>query len=289
VITVDVSFSVGVLDRTPADSSISDLASESSCDGVPIVIHQVDAALRKWCDAALKRLKPSADFAVFVGPPNRAPDGPHVGLHLLDVRPGSPRLNTRQPIVEIVTRYAVTAYNADDATESHRILGELLLSILETPALPDGGSPDALLKIEADLVSLQPADWLAFGVPPRPAFLIRVPIHRARALPDAPTVTEGIDVDWRSLRRLSGTVLGPNDVPLPGAEVRLNALGLTAYTDPAGRFQIASVPASEEDIQLDVRFNGRERQVSAKPGRPIVIRLTARRPADTGISGRGEG
>jgi hypothetical protein len=239
------------------------------------VIQQVDSALREWCAAALRRLDVPASVAVSLGPPERAPAAPHVGLHLLDVRPGSPRLNSRRPAVEILLRYLVTVHNADDPGAAHRILGELLLSALEDPSPTDGGLREAGLRMEIETGALQAADWLAFGVPPRPAFLLRVPLRRERPLPDAPAVTEDIDVGWRALRRLAGTVLGPGDTPLNGAEVQLPALGLVARTDASGRFSMPAIPGGPGEVHLHVLFNGRESQLAATPGRPLVVRLAA--------------
>ncbi len=79
---------------------------------------------------------------------------------------------------------------------------------------------------------LPPDTWAAFGTPPRPSFVLRLPVIKERPEPAVKLVRKPLTVKHTGLVGLHGAVLGPEDIPIAGARVELPAFGLSATTDP---------------------------------------------------------
>ena len=76
---------------------------------------------------------------------------------------------------------------------------------------------------------------------------------------------------------LLGRVVGPGDVPIPGAVVELPTLKLSTRTDSRGCFRFPFVPALNTLGGLEVRAKGEVLHVGAEAlaptEGPLVIRL----------------
>ena len=70
---------------------------------------------------------------------------------------------------------------------------------------------------------------------------------------------------------VDGIVLGPGDVPVPGAVVILGDGDRSAVTGPDGRFRFAS-PAGAP-VRVAARAHGRANSTAATAGEPAVITL----------------
>jgi hypothetical protein len=140
-------------------------------------------------------------------------------------------------------RYLVTAW-AEKPSQAHAILGELLLAAMDIP------------EYEVELDNIPPMIWVGFGIPPRPAFILRVPVRKERAQHPAQLVRELLHVEWAKTLRLKGVVFGPEDRPLSGVRIALmpeagdHSLELeyarlcsSTVTDERGLFTFARVPA----------------------------------------------
>lgn len=136
------------------------------------MIDEMDRSLREWIGTVL------GETPVSLGPPaGEKEDG--VKLYLLDLLEGpAPRERRSQPL-QLKLRYLVTA-TAEEPEEAHRRLGELAFAALESP------------DFEVELGALPASLWQAFGVAPRPAFLLRVPVRRERPARKVPLVLEPI-------------------------------------------------------------------------------------------------
>ena len=165
---------------------------------------------------------------------------------------------------------------------------------------------DLNVKFEFDLdVELEPVSsqlWSAFGIAPRPSFILRLPLPQEWPIPQpekAPPVTQGLAPVAGELVSLYGLVQGPNDTPLASARVEMislwdgpknpshlqevplttnyTQLERAAYTDPQGRFTLPGIQAAPAAKTLLVRARGQEQifitQETGAPDAPVVFRL----------------
>lgn len=222
------------------------------------MIDEVDRRLQDWTATVVGKIP------VSLAPPGRqGEEAPAVGLYLLEFAESpSPRTSGPQPL-QVLLRYLVTA-SSPRPEEAHRMLGELLFAALETPEL----------EVELGLVPL--ALWQAFGVAPRPAFTVRVPLLKERKTRPVRRVAEPLIVEASRLARLSGLVLGPGDLPLAGARVELPALNVSTRTDFHGHFHFSAVPEGSTGT-LRVQARGQELSViperPADPESPLIVRF----------------
>lgn len=229
-------------------------------DRLIYVIDSIDSQLQTWVQSV------AADATVSFAPPSAGDvdDTPRIHLYLLHIVPGLTRTNlpASNAVSELVLRYLVTV-EAADPTAAHRLLGELAFAALENTDFDVESEP------------LPPSMWRAFGTPPQPALLLRVPLQRPRPQPEAPLVRQPLAVETASITALTGRIVGPDDVPLSGATVELPGLHLRQTTDPNGRFHFPTVPRTEQH-SLRIRARGREMTVDVEPsdpGQPVIIRF----------------
>ncbi|MCU0518329.1 MAG: DUF4255 domain-containing protein, partial [Oscillatoria sp. Prado101] len=79
------------------------------------------------------------------------------------------RGSQRTPL-QAAARYLVTTW-AGTPEDAHRLLGDLLFAAMDSAAF------------QAELNPLPAAAWTAFGLPPQPSFVLRVPLQIARPQP----------------------------------------------------------------------------------------------------------
>ena len=119
--------------------------------------------------------------------------------------------------------------------------------------------------------------WRGFGIAPRPAFVL---VHRIRRLlPEerAPRLRHPPEVAAESLARLEGVVLGPGELPIPGARVEVPGLGRSTYTDLRGCFHFEAVPEAPPVQRLRVTAKDADFQVTLADGEgyadPLIIHV----------------
>lgn len=180
--------------------------------------------------------------------PSGTANGPHVSIFLLDVlnapNPGT-RTGDRAPPFQVLLRYLVSVVT-DDPLESQRLLCNLLFRAQEHA------------EFEAELSAVSVEFWRAFNVPPRPAFLLRVPLRLEREQETAPRVRQVPELRHRRLRPLRGVVMGPGDIPVVDARVELPSARLATQTDSRGRFFFGGVPSESGMTAFRVQAKSQE-------------------------------
>jgi hypothetical protein len=217
------------------------------------MIDQADERILDWARAVVP------DVPVAIAPPPAADAAAGVRIHLLTIHPVAALRGTKRPPLELSLAYLVTA-NADDEAEAHQWLGALAFAALDVADWQVAPEP------------LDVAVWRAFGVPPRPSFVVRVPLRLERNDPAAPLVRKPLVLQITPAQQLGGVVVGPNEVPIPGATIEIPSLQLFARTDDTGAFRFPTVPSSTP-VNLVVRAKRRIQTVHARPGEPLRIRI----------------
>ncbi len=222
------------------------------------MIDSADRDLQEW----VKKVVPGVE--VFLGPPQQS-DGKHgISLYLLALSDPPPAWMNRQPATRVALRYLVTTW-AEDEIEAHRLLGLLVLAVMENR------------KYELDLASMPAPLWAALGITPRPSFTLCAPLHVEQPEPDTRLVKGPLVIRGTPVISLQGVVLGPGNVPIVGASVEIPSLSLTNHTDAKGRFYFSSVPGEPRSIQLLVKARGRAQSVTVEQPtsdrEPLAIRF----------------
>jgi hypothetical protein len=222
------------------------------------MIDEVDQRLKTWVGRVL------GDAPVSLDVPDRESVDRGVGLYLLELGPAPPPRTGRRPPLRVSLCYLVTT-GGDSPERAHHLLGELVFAAMEEP------------EFEVDLAPVPVALWTALGVAPRPSFRLRVPLERERPVPAVPRVKMPLVVRAMPSMALVGRVVGPGDIPIPGALVELPSMGLSARTDAKGLFRFASVPADTPLGRLEVRAKGevlavRAEELPTEEG-ALVVRL----------------
>ncbi|MEV4482608.1 carboxypeptidase-like regulatory domain-containing protein [Micromonospora coxensis] len=215
-------------------------------------IEAATADLAAWLAGA-------AGAAVPVGPPTDGTAGDGLTVWPLELRPARQTHGSAgRQAYRFQVRHLLAAAGPAALPRLDRVLA----------AAVTAGEPEVLLEAG------DPALWRAFGVPPRPALLIDVPVQVARATPVAPPVLRPLRLRQVGMRRLDGRVVGPQEQPLAAVRVELDGTPYATHTDAAGRFRLDGVPHDPE-----------------QPGRPVRLRLVGRGhthtaevdPADTDL------
>ncbi|MDY7227267.1 carboxypeptidase-like regulatory domain-containing protein [Hyalangium rubrum] len=222
------------------------------------MIDQVDQRLKAWVGRVV------GDMPVSLATPDRSSLEEGVSLYLLELGALPPARTGRRVPLQFSVCYLITV-GAQTPERAHHLLGELVFSALE------------IADFEVELSPVPLELWATLGVPPRPAFRVRVPVRRERAEPNVQRVRFPLVLRSASPEELRGRVVGPGDVPIPGALVELPSLKLGTRTDARGYFHFPLVPPVESLGGLEVRAKGEVLHVGAEaltPNQePLVIRL----------------
>jgi hypothetical protein len=223
------------------------------------MIDEVDQRLKAWVGHVV------GDTPVSLAVPDRSSLEAGVGLYLLELGAAPPaRSSGRRVRLQFSVCYLITV-GAETPERAHHLLGELVFSALEVP------------DFEVELAPVPLELWAALGVAPRPAFRMRLPVRRERAEAPVQHVRFPLIVHASPSEALGGCVVGPGDVPIPGALVELPTLKLSTRTDARGWFRFPFVPALETLGGLEVRAKGAVLHVGAEAlaptEGPLVIRL----------------
>lgn len=247
------------------------------------MIEQLDERLASWVEQVVTGVKTS--FAA----PTDGDEALAVNLYLLEIADDPLRHSAGHPLIQPSLRYLVTT-SAGEPKDAHFLLGTLFYAARKQPGF----------EVELEPVASQL--WTAFGIAPRPSFILRLPMPEewpVQQTGKAPPVTQGIAPAARELAPLYGLVLGPNNTPLAAARLEMIALWerrenpahleevafttnytlleRAAYTDRKGRFTLPAIQASPAAKTLLVRARGQEQifivKETGEPDAPVVFRL----------------
>ncbi|HEY0048008.1 MAG TPA: hypothetical protein VGB68_01895 [Pyrinomonadaceae bacterium] len=205
---------------------------------------EIDKHLESWARDVFE----GGDLEISFAAPLAETEKPSVYLYLLDVLPTPPGRGVRLPPLRITLRYLVVP-QAKTPGESHRLLGKMLVSAME----------NAEFEVEKEPLSLDL--WRAFGIAPRPAFILRAAFKHDRKEQIAPPVREPVRLRQALLESLQGQI-SLNRIPLVSAKVEIPLLKVFTQTDADGKFRFASLPSEPQDKSLLIRAKGREFSVS---------------------------
>ncbi|GGI74052.1 hypothetical protein GCM10007973_08630 [Polymorphobacter multimanifer] len=151
--------------------------------------------------------------------------------------------------------YLVTV-RLDDPVAEHRVAAAIAFAVMSAQGfeLSDRSAAETCVAI---------------GLPPAAGCVIIASIEQERVMPRAPLVREPARIKISPADWLDGIVLGPGDVPVAGAYVRL--ADAATVTGPDGRFRFR-VPA-ETTVEVTARARDVGASVQAKPGIPARISL----------------
>jgi hypothetical protein len=187
--------------------------------------------------------------------------------YLIALEPTAPLTRAGQRFAPVVVRlrYLICA-DSPDAGEVLRLLESVVTAALDLSTLDGHG-------VEANLEPVPTETWLALGARPRPSFTLRVDARHVRTPEQTPFVREPLKLMTGTVRSLTGRLLGPDDVPLTGAEVTVMSTGAADRTSPGGTFTFGAVPTGGP-IRLVVRAKGRMFIADVDPGDgdPVVVR-----------------
>jgi hypothetical protein len=223
------------------------------------MIDTVDQRLKDW----VNRIQDNAE--VHFTAPQSGGDVRGIGLYLMELAILPPPSTSKLPPLQVALRYLVTCWS-DEPRDSHRLLGDLLFAAMEDP------------EFEVEPQAVPMSVWSAFGVPPRPSFVLRVPVRRERSRTKAKRVSTVSFTTTMAGAGLHGVVFGPRDTPLAGAEVQVPALRLTTHTDARGRFHFSTLPGEGRPVTLRVKVKGGEHTVTTdqsypEMSKPFLIRI----------------
>lgn len=220
------------------------------------MLDRADDAVTTWAS----RVLPGA--SVTLGPPADPTGDPGVRLHLLDLFDIPSARSTLPTAAQVGVRYLVTS-SAADPKAAHQLLGTLLFAAMD--------EPDLEVSYDAPPGGL----WAAAGTAPRAAFSVITRVRVERDDRPAPLVRSPLTVRDTPLRPLAGVVLGPGDVPIADAFIRLPALSATTRSDHKGRFQFAAVPSGmPTDLLVRAKASEFPFTIASTPdSEPVVLRL----------------
>jgi hypothetical protein len=223
------------------------------------VAFESDGKLKDWAGTVI----PGADF--WLGAPDARKTGRGLGLYLMELIQSPTPSGTRRAPLQLALRYLVTTWS-EQPEDAHQMLADLMFAAMETKGF----------QVEPETVPL--AVWAAFGVPPRPSFILRLPLLRERPEPSAKLVRGPLEIQSSPVVGFYGLLLGPGDVPLPNCRIELAALNLSTRTDYKGMFCFPTVP-SAGNKELLVKAKGFELAVHSdrnypESGSPLVIHFT---------------
>jgi hypothetical protein len=222
------------------------------------VIDEIDRRLESWAENVVGA---GLTSLALVEPP---PGGRGVSLYLLDLVHQPAARDVPQPYLDFTLRYLVTAWSQDSA-EGHRLLADLLVAAA------------ANAEYEVELGSPPLEMWTALKIPPRPAFVLRVPARKELPVRRARMVRRPLTLEIAPAGPLIGFCLGPEAMPLTGALVELPALNVSTRTDHDGRFAFTAVPRDTQHLVVRATAKGKtitmDAGARAAGAKPLVIQF----------------
>ncbi len=221
---------------------------------------QTDQQLIQWVATSVR------DVPISLAPPDDRQQGQGISLYLFRLTPANPTQKSRPLPLEVILNYLVSTW-AEQPETAHRLLGQLVFAAM-------GSS-----EFEVDFTPLSLADWAAFDVRPRPAFILRVPCRYERPQPPTKLVRKPLSIEAALIHTLDGVIVTPDGVPLVNASVELPAFHVSGYTDAQGHFRLrmATLPKHPDANRLIVRAKGREQHYTfespLKSDDPLIVQF----------------
>lgn len=164
---------------------------------------------------------------------------------------------TLEPL-RLRVRYVLTATaGADDLA---RLLDRVLTAAAADPEFPLVIAPIA------------DATWESLRALPRAALLADMPVRIDRPAPTVPRVRSALRLQDVALAPLTGQVVGPHGVALPGIRIEVAGTGVHTFTDARGGFWFAGLPA---DLPARLLLSGKGLHLSTEVAvigpEPVVI------------------
>ncbi len=222
-------------------------------------IDNVDRQLGEWINSVLENMELS------FGPPADNSDGHGVSLYLMELAHSPLPAGQRKVLRQISLRYLVTSW-AESPLEAHRILGKLIFAAME----------NAEFEVEPGTAPIDV--WKAFGIAPRPSFILRRNLRVERPETVAPMVRVPMTIENSPMEELQGLVLGPGEIPIMGALVEFPTLQRHTYTDSKGQFVFPAVPGHQTVKELRVTARGwatMQLQPTIHDDELLIIRIDA--------------
>lgn len=208
---------------------------------------EFDERLRSWISSEV----PGAE--VSLAAPKSQHSGRGVGLYLLELMQSPPPSTSKRPPLQLALRYLITAWS-DKPEDAHEMLVGLMFAAMENR------------DFQVELEPIPLTVWTAFGVPPQPSFVLRMPLRQERPQPQTKLVRE-LKIQSSPIVSFHGLLLGPGDVPLSDCRVEVPSLDLSTSTDRKGRFYFPGMPAAGPK-KLLIKAKGREMPVSSEDNYP---------------------
>lgn len=220
----------------------------------------LDDRLKRWIGGIVNGV------TVSLGPPEAQPSGRGVGLYLLELLQTSSISTTKPPPLQLTLRYLVTTWS-EQPEDAHEVLTCLFFAAMESKEFEVERTPPSI------------EIWRAFGVPPRPAFLLRAPLLQERPRTPAKLVRQPVRVELVTRAAFHGKIVGPEDIPISHCLVEVPALGLSTSTDREGCFSFPGLPSSRK-TQFLLKARGREQSIDSERdfsdrSTPMVIRFSS--------------
>jgi hypothetical protein len=207
-----------------------------------------DGKLKDWVGTVI----PGVELSL--GAPDPRKTGRGLGLYLMELIQSPPPSSGRRLPLQVALRYLVTAWS-DQPEDAHQMLVDLMFAAMESKDF----------QVEPETLPL--GVWTAFGLPPRPSFILRLPLLRERPESEAKLVRGPLKIQSSPVVGFYGLLLGPDDVPLSDCRIELAALNLSTRTDYKGRFCFPTVP-SAGNKELLIKAKGFELAVRSEQNYP---------------------
>lgn len=222
------------------------------------MLETLDQNLREWVGKTLG----GVTFSLTA--PVKEATGSGVNIYLLELVDSPPRRGPDLSPLQFDARYLVTTW-ADTPEAAHQMLEKLAFAALEKS------------DFNVEFYGL-PADlWNGLGIPPQPAFLLRLTVRQERPQPEVHYVHQPLELRIGPSTLLRGVVRSSQDIPIAGAQVEMPSIQRSTRTDENGNFLFANIPKDLTTYQIKIRAKGREQIVTVAQQTPdqapVVIRF----------------
>jgi len=218
------------------------------------MIDDIDQLLKGWVSTVV------GDAPVSLSLEEKADAGISVNLCLMDILSMPVYGQGRNLPLQVRLRYLISA-TAEKTEQAHKLLGKLLFSAMENP------------EYEVGLEAVDMEVWLAFGVSPRPAFYLSLPMRMERT-DRAKLIRMPPELLYQNMRDLDGVLLGPGEIPLPNGRIELADIKLGVNSDSQGHFHFSAIPETPAKRQFFVSMKGREYEIETTlPKKGELLRL----------------
>jgi hypothetical protein len=203
---------------------------------------KVDDELEKWVGDTLDQQLGLTLTPTFE-PPTKQSDRLGVNLYLLELM-YEPRLaRSNRPYPQPALRYLVTTYGGDQK-QAHELLGVLLWASFNKNRIQTNGQNPAEYVMEVDLEPVGSHIWSAFGIEPRPSFMLRVLVPHDWLGKSTPIVTQRPIPEQQPLTNWHGRLWlqnGGERTPFRGVRVEHFRPYRQSFSDSDGFFTVPSV------------------------------------------------